>query len=957
MASQILDGRVRAISTSTETQNVVSGMALAVDHNNQLMTECVLEFSKRFQMEEIDVMRCWKAFHEADQDQSNTINVSELRSILEAMQSSTFSDREFNKIMKTFDKDGNGHLDFPEFLEAYSNTPLQRAWNLEQKIDELGRGTRADMEQKRMTPEEKILNVGVPLSSVKRYLVKELEEGYACLSLPWAAAIFIAFACAVLAHEATDQLYAMDQAITFDIEENANFAFSGNVPLENGRMGHKTVYDVNNIGDFWSWMSMGIVPLFFPEGWDVNEPRTNMVASCLQLRQKLRSFGWSAAEIAGWTDTMNKTCGSLDGPSRPERFFGKPPAPGYLYYNNVIGGVRLRQERNEPGPCKADNGGALHPGSCVSGSSMWLRPELRDAIRFDFEAATIPGAEQAYLLSNTLQEEVREQLWGLERKVWFHPETRKIEITLPTYNPHMNLLTTTIILMYMNQAGHIHKIVEPISYWLSPYHAWYNYLFDGIWVCLVLKIVIEESLDVFRHVQILGVSRGFRSYLSPINFVDWAGVLHGVLIMYMWIENLFALQRLDGLLRKGDVRIQGTWTEPQLREDFFLLLDDISLQNAFRRDVLALYPFVVLMRFFKAFSAQPRLALVTNTIVRASTDVAHFGIVFFTVFSVFTISAQIMFGQELHEFATIFRSFNTAFRILLGDFDWDRLREVGRLQAGLWFWCFVWLVNLVMLNMLLAIIMDVYTEVKGTVGSDAETVYSQSYEIYRRWRERRAGRRVSLNHVLVNIDPTDRGTRLRCLEERENDQTMITIEELMKRVQGLNEKQARRILMAAQELSDADNRKSQSLAEAVLDIQDISDQLNSLHVSVEKLIHMNEMATSLLVSTNGRSNQPAPASQSSPHGSSAAPKQAPTLSIQDLAAQTDEVYRRHAEWLQQQHADRFDRLESQMLRLEAKLASRPVPPPNDPPTGGPYGLCQAPMRGSEPPRGNFEATR
>ena len=34
--------------------------------------------------------------------------------------------------------------------------------------------------------------------------------------------------------------------------------------------------------------------------------------------------------------------------------------------------------------------------------------------------------------------------------------------------------------------------------------------------------------------------------------------------------------------------------------------------------------------------------------------------------------------------------------------------------------------NLIMLNMLLAIIMDVYTEVKGGIGSDAETLGSQA---------------------------------------------------------------------------------------------------------------------------------------------------------------------------------------------------------------------------------------
>ena len=46
----------------------------------------------------------------------------------------------------------------------------------------------------------------------------------------------------------------------------------------------------------------------------------------------------------------------------------------------------------------------------------------------------------------------------------------------------------------------------------------------------------------------------------------------------------------------------------------------------------------------------------------------------------------------------------TCFMVLLGDFSWDRVKEVGRVEAGVWFWSFNVLVVWVMLNMLLAIV-------------------------------------------------------------------------------------------------------------------------------------------------------------------------------------------------------------------------------------------------------------
>merc|ERR1712139_366737 len=95
---------------------------------------------------------------------------------------------------------------------------------------------------------------------------------------------------------------------------------------------------------------------------------------------------------------------------------------------------------------------------------------------------------------------------------------------------------------------------------------------------------------------------------------------------------------------------------------------------------------------------------------------------------------------------------NSVFRIMLGDYDWDEMVRVGQQQTAVWFWSFTWLVNLIMLNMLLAIIMDTYTEVKGHISSDAETIWSQMIEIFNRWRAVRTGRQVALYKILDALE-------------------------------------------------------------------------------------------------------------------------------------------------------------------------------------------------------------
>ena len=61
------------------------------------------------------------------------------------------------------------------------------------------------------------------------------------------------------------------------------------------------------------------------------------------------------------------------------------------------------------------------------------------------------------------------------------------------------------------------------------------------------------------------------------------------------------------------------------------------------------YTFFCLIRLFRGFAVQPRLALVTETFRKSFNDLVHFGIVFFTVFVAFAIIGYITFGREMEE--------------------------------------------------------------------------------------------------------------------------------------------------------------------------------------------------------------------------------------------------------------------------------------------------------------------
>jgi len=83
-------------------------------------------------------------------------------------------------------------------------------------------------------------------------------------------------------------------------------------------------------------------------------------------------------------------------------------------------------------------------------------------------------------------------------------------------------------------------------------------------------------------------------------------------------------------------------------------------------------------------------------------------------------------------FSTVSQALMTCFRIMIeSEYPWDDLASEYYITAGIWSWTFIMIVAILMINMVLAIILDVYNEVhENTSGS--ETVWETMRQIYNR---------------------------------------------------------------------------------------------------------------------------------------------------------------------------------------------------------------------------------
>mmetsp|Transcript_36482 Transcript_36482/g.101267 ORF Transcript_36482/g.101267 Transcript_36482/m.101267 type:complete len:854 (-) Transcript_36482:274-2835(-) len=650
--------------------------------------------------------------------------------------------------------------------------------------------------------DEEGLELGVYLSWVKN----EVDNEIACLELPFTIILLISFSCLAYLHLQQDKVFGVEGALRFDVEENANFAWSHN-------FGHKTINDVNSIPDYWSWFRIGFLPLVVQHSWSYSESL---------------SEGYMAVNASHPYDA-----GKL-----PERWmlgaYGRDSQPlpvrdDYLRYHRLVGGLRLRQERSRAGyelcrfpgnvpeelwrrwlrkPClpaqpayeltpEPSDAEAFHNPQRVE----WLLPGhdllqdlQRAAVDMEDGCAQLPAKGRACLCSACSED-------GGAPRPWLDERVQRVEIGYILYNSEYGLFSLVTVNFFFSRSGMIRKLVHVQSSWANDFDRPFFELAlmvtcDLVWILSLSWVLVSEVSEVKKNVR-SSKQRWYRSlwdYVGLWNTVDWISIVCALVLVAMYVRLQFATAAVNAeFVRIAGPGVPGAERSAHIAtsEKFFGLVEDMCSEERIYRLVFIVYPMAVMARLFKSFDAQPRLAVVTRTLVYASSDMTHFFIVFFSVYFCMVVNSVLLFGQKVEDFATPVRALISCFQVMFGSWDYGQLRKVGLSISAVWMWIFVLVISVLLLNMLLAILMDAYTEVKSNA-TDARTLFKQTSEALRRRREFQRGKRVRLTDIWAAFFE-EIGDEKEMLESKER----MTPEKLMERVKGLRVQQAERTLRQA----------------------------------------------------------------------------------------------------------------------------------------------------------------
>ncbi|CAD7940897.1 unnamed protein product [Amoebophrya sp. A25] len=541
--------------------------------------------------------------------------------------------------------------------------------------------------------------------------------------LQWLDMLVLVFA--FLSVQTLGNAYVQDVQTSIDsyIRENANFGFD-----PGDELGQKALRDVHSVSDVYSWLRLGFVPVVLADqhGHSEHHPQSSAIPS-------------------------------KSGPLHAE----------FLNWNHIVGPVRLSQSLFEAGnenecakipgnfeqflttnPNPAASGGTASSCAAEGGSSdvasSWARIG-NVAVQTDLAVSRpAKSPDKSVFLptgGTSSTASLQTLVADLEKNSWIQPNARTVQVSFLTLNREYALWTMTTVSFTFRRGGLVLKDIYQQSQWLN----WYGHsranensliALHVVWLTMNCYILLQELAEIHRIVHQVQSFRKFagRYFTSLWNVVDWLTVITAGTLLGFYFQLWTFVGDLNARVHTLD------------DDELYSLTLDIMRHSGELVFCSYVYVLVSLFRLFKGFAAQPRLGVVTSTIVNAATDIMHFLVVFSSVFFAYAVAGVIVFGRHLREFSDLGMSIVTCWRLVLGDFDWTAAEHVAPWEATLFYFSFTLLVVLIMLNMLLAIVLDTYMDVKSQ-STRAETLYSQGLETFSRYVRLHRRQRVSLDAI------------------------------------------------------------------------------------------------------------------------------------------------------------------------------------------------------------------
>jgi len=651
--------------------------------------------------------------------------------------------------------------------------------------------------------------VVVQRESLARHLGDAVRRRYDGLHAPLIVFYHVLFALMLLGHEQLADLSQADRELR-DILSGSSFEGYAPTPVS----GHKNLMNIDAEADVYLYLREAVLPMFLP---------TLNSTPHEDLRRTLRYNQLVGGLVLQQTRRPKRACSEAYPSLGPFDENGTNP---------LLESISCFPQAERTGECFGP--GAAMEGFCpdsVQGHARRLRPKkMAREPKLAAGAWQIVDSVDGEKFSVVFNEhdglqEGRRRLQLVRDHHWIDEQTCWLGIQVFVFNPDLGVCASAVVNIFFLQSGELLPIVQVFSFLVQPLQYKSLLVLDGVWLLLWFLLLTYCTWSLFW--ACCSSDRRSEHLLSAWTWVGWLTVIMGALVI---IQGMSYLERLDLL---GDAAMSVAFDRPaaaggspqmlqaykgavqRLHADLTEFEDFLTFLHRY----VGFYSILIMFRLFKAFDVAPRLAVVMDTLAASLTDVLHFMLVVFTVNTAFVLSGIFLFGHRVIKFSRFDMAYEACLLLLFGNMDYEELASEHPQAAFLWFFTFVAIMYMVILNMALAIFMDVYAGMKNK--SDlSDTVIQQLLGVYasiRRWRSE-----VSATTLLQSVDKLDIPT--------------VNMPVLMEACPGLGEEQARKLLGKVEAAEDFEDEDTLTLSDAFRVVASIPESIKSVKKQVDFLL-------------------------------------------------------------------------------------------------------------------------
>ncbi|EGZ05982.1 hypothetical protein PHYSODRAFT_450148, partial [Phytophthora sojae] len=278
---------------------------------------------------------------------------------------------------------------------------------------------------------------------------------------------------------------------------------------------------------------------------------------------------------------------------------------------------------------------------------------------------------------------------------WINNATDRAVISVLTYNGELEGYVVTELTLTLDQGGFVTptSLVRPtIS---IPYGSSSSYASDVLWRKkanrpsgreMVLRLFSLFSVEVV--LSVFYVLWG--TIVGLLNDPDFQDAIHNYADPFK-ADDVGETEGINALLDvMGDLKT-------------------IAHYTAALRAVGAVVTALLCLQILNRFRFHPQLNILTRTVASALKQFGAFFVVFIVIFMGFAIIGSMIFGDQAKEFSSLTNSMRSCINIIFGQFDLDCIEDIP--FSVVFFWGYMIVVGIVLLNLMLAIVLDAYDQV------------------------------------------------------------------------------------------------------------------------------------------------------------------------------------------------------------------------------------------------------